>query len=313
MSIFILKSHSQKTIVILISHRQKSSVTEIMAGNACQLGLTVAAVSFHFFFFIPADSSPDAFLYGGCSQITYTPDSSYQSNLNSLFTSLVNSATYSSYNKYSVMGSSPQDAVYGLYQCRADLAMPDCATCVAQAVTRLGPLCSQKCGGAVQLEGCFVKYDNVSFVGVEDKTVVMKKCGPSDGINADEMGRRDSVLAGLNGAGGPFRVGGSEDVQGVAQCVGDLSMGQCQDCLAEGIRRLKAECAGAVFGDMFLAKCYARYSTSGAHNYARSNHESPHSESEKTFAIVVGLLAGVALLIIFLTFLGRLIGRNGET
>ncbi|KAL8476363.1 hypothetical protein ACS0TY_028876 [Phlomoides rotata] len=156
------------------------------------------------------------------------------------------------------MGSSPQDVVYGLYQCRADLAMPDCATCVARAITHVGPMCSQACGGAVQLEGCFVKYDNVSFIGVEDKTVVTKKCGPSEGFSADQMSRRDAMLAGLNGAGGPFRVGGSEDVQGVAQCVGDLSTGQCQDCLTEAIRRLKAECGGAVFGDMFLGKCYAR-------------------------------------------------------
>ena len=46
-------------------------------------------------------------------------------------------------------------------------------------------------------------------------------------------------------------------------------------------------------------------------NYLSST-ESPHSESEKTFALIIGLLAGVALLIIFLTFLGRLFGRNGE-
>ncbi|KAL3838709.1 hypothetical protein ACJIZ3_023300 [Penstemon smallii] len=266
-----------------------------------------------FFFSIKvAHSSLENFVYGGCSQIKYAPDSPYESNLNSLLSSLVNSATYSAYNKYTVMGSSPNDVVYGVYQCRADLSMPDCATCVARAVTQLGPLCSQTCGGAVQLEGCFVKYDNASFIGVEDKSVVMKKCGPSDGFNADQMGHRDGMLAGLNGAGGLYRVGGSQDVQGVAQCVGDLSMGQCQDCLTEAIRRLKTECGGAVFGDMFLAKCYARYSTSGAHIYARPNHDSTHSESEKTFAIIIGLLAGVALLIIFLTFVRRMFGGHDK-
>ncbi|KAG8383660.1 hypothetical protein BUALT_Bualt04G0037000 [Buddleja alternifolia] len=283
---------------------------------ACYQLLPLITFSLHIvftYFFTPAHSSLDTFLYGGCSQIKYIPDSQYESNLNSLLTSLVNAATYSNYNKYTIMGSSRNDVVYGLYQCRADLAMPDCASCVARAVSQLGPLCSQTCGGAVQLEGCFVKYDNASFIGVEDKTVVMKKCGPSDGDNADdEMSRRDAMLGGLNGAGGAFRVGGSADVQGVAQCVGDLNMGQCQDCLTEAIRRLKTECGGAAFGDMFLAKCYARYSTSGAHAYARSNHGSSHSESEKTFAIIIGLLAGVGLLIIFLTFVSRMFRRNGK-
>ncbi|CAA0814565.1 Cysteine-rich repeat secretory protein 60 [Striga hermonthica] len=284
--------------------------------HTAQLFLTTifsALLIFRFQFPSAAASSEDAFLYGGCSQVKYAPDSPYQSNLNSLLTSLVNSATYSSYNKYTVMGSGPQDVVYGIYQCRADLSMPDCATCVARAVTKLGPLCSGACGGAVQLDGCFVKYDNVSFVGQEDKTVVLKKCGPSDGIGPDGTGQRDAVLAGLSGGGGPFRVGGTGGVQGVAQCVGDLSAGQCQDCVSEAVRRLKAECGGGVYGDVFLGKCYARYSISGAHIYAAPNHGSgDHSESEKTFAIIIGLLAGVALVIIFLTFVGRLFGRNGK-
>ncbi|KAL3525024.1 hypothetical protein ACH5RR_013396 [Cinchona calisaya] len=265
-------------------------------------------------FIIPSHSSLDSFIYGGCSQIKYTPDSPYESNLNSLLTSLVNSATYASYNKYSVTGSSPQDVVYGLYQCRGDLSMPDCATCVTRAVSQFGHLCSQNCGGALQLQGCFVKYDNTSFIGQEDKTVVMKKCGPSDGFDAEAMNRRDAVLGSMDSAGGLYRVGGAQDIQGVAQCVGDLSTGQCQDCLSEAIGRLKSECGGAVFGDMFLGKCYARYSTSGAHAYAArsDDHESSHSESEKTFAIIIGLLAGVALIIILATFMRRVFGGNGK-
>ncbi|XP_071711982.1 plasmodesmata-located protein 7 [Rutidosis leptorrhynchoides] len=259
----------------------------------------------------PLHSKTDSFIYAGCSQIKYTQGSTYESNLDSLLTSLVNSATYSSYNKYSISGSTQQDVINGIYQCRGDLAMPDCATCVARAVTQLAPLCSQTCGGAIQLEGCFVKYDNTSFIGVEDKSVVMKKCAPSVGYDPAVMGRRDAVLASLGSAGGLYRVGGSADVEGVAQCVGDLSNGKCQDCVSEAIGQLKNECGGAVFGDMFLAKCYARYSTSGAHAYARSHH-GEHDEAEKTFAIIVGLLAGVALIIIFLTFMRKAFARNGK-
>ncbi|CAN4096735.1 unnamed protein product [Withania somnifera] len=215
-----------------------------------------------------------------CSQIKYTTNSPYESNLNSLLTSPINSATYSSYNNFSIMGSTKQDVLYGLYQCRGDLSMPDRATCVAKAKEFAGQLCSQNCGGALQLQGCLVKYDNTSFLGVEDKTCVLNKCGPYTGlIDGDSMGR---VLTSLNGAGGLFRVGGSSDVHGVGQCVGDLSMGQCQDCLSEAIGPLKSECSGS------------------------------HFENEKTFALIIGLLAGVALLIIFLTFLRRIFGRNGK-
>ncbi|XP_059316131.1 plasmodesmata-located protein 7-like [Lycium ferocissimum] len=271
---------------------------------------TLIALISHSFFshFTSSDSSVDAFVYGGCSQIKYSPDSPYESNLNSLLTSLVNSATYSSYNKFSIMGSTKQDILYGLYQCRGDLSMPECATCVAKAVSSVPQLCPQNCGGALQLQGCFIKYDNTSFLGVEDKTCVLNKCGPGTGLDGDSMAH---VLTSLNGAGGLYRVGGSSDVHGVAQCVGDLSMGQCQDCLSEAIGRLKNECSGAAYGDMFLGKCYARFVTSGAHFDAKSNHGS-HFENEKTFALIIGLLAGVAILIIFLTFIRRIFGRNGK-
>ncbi|KAL5570908.1 hypothetical protein UlMin_020505 [Ulmus minor] len=259
-------------------------------------------------------SSTDSFVFGGCTQQKYTPNSPYESNINSLLTSLVNSATYSSYNNYTITGSSPQDVVYGLFQCRGDLSMPDCATCIARAVSQVGGLCPQTCGGALQLQGCYIKYDNATFLGVEDKTVVLKKCGPSDGYDTDRMARRDAVLASLAGSGGPFRVGGSADVQGMAQCVGDLSFGECQDCVSDAIGRLKSDCGQGNFGDMFLAKCYAKYSTGGADQFNSKAHHNDKSsnEGEKTFAIIIGLLAGVALLIIFLAFIRKVFGGSGK-
>ncbi|OVA11200.1 Gnk2-homologous domain [Macleaya cordata] len=221
-------------------------------------------------------SSIDSFIYGGCSQLKYVPGSAYESNINSLLTSLVNSATFSTYNNFTIVGSPPQDVVYGLYQCRGDLSMPDCASCVAHAVSQLGILCVDSCGGVLELQGCFVKYDNTSFLGVEDKTVVLKKCGPSVGYDTDLIGRRDALLAGLGSGGGPYRVGGSGKVQGMAQCVGDLSPSECQDCLSEAIGRLRSDCGTAVSGDMFLGKCYARYSAGGIDSKASSGKRFYH-------------------------------------
>ncbi|XP_038906655.1 plasmodesmata-located protein 7 [Benincasa hispida] len=257
-------------------------------------------------------SAIDTFVFGGCTQLHYSPNSAYESNLNSLLTSLVNSATYSSYNNYTIQGSSPQDALYGLYQCRGDLSMPDCATCIARAVTQLGGLCSDSCGGALQLEGCYVKYDNSSFLGVEEKTVVLKKCGPSVGYEEEAMGRRDAVLAALAGASGLYRVGGAGKVQGVAQCVGDLSGSECQDCVGEAIGRLKSDCGTADSGDMFLGKCYARYNTHGPPVFSKAHHDKSNGDGEKTFAIIIGLLAGVALVIIFHVFIRKVFEGSGK-
>ncbi|XP_057961354.1 plasmodesmata-located protein 7-like [Malania oleifera] len=224
----------------------------------------------------PSTSSMDSFIYGGCTQLRFTPGSPYESNVNSLLTSLINSATtpsvFAPFNKFTAQGSIPSDdgagsgPVYGLYQCRGDLQPSECGQCIVRSVSQLGTLCPNSCGGALQLEGCFIKYDNATFLGVEEKTVVFKKCGPLMGYNSMALTRRDAVLAYINGGDQFFRVGGSGEIQGMAQCVGDLSTSECQDCLSDAIQRLKTECGAAASGDMFLGKCYARYWEGGDHS-----------------------------------------------
>ncbi|KAI8538834.1 hypothetical protein RHMOL_Rhmol09G0134300 [Rhododendron molle] len=220
----------------------------------------------------PSTSAVDSFVYGGCSQLKYKPGTPYESNVNSMLTSIVNSAAFAGFNnfKISVPGSSAGDVIYGLFQCRGDVGTPNCRDCVAKAVSQLGVLCPNSAGGALQLDGCFVKYDNTSFLGVEDKTLVMKKCGTSVGFDSDALTRRDAVMGYLAAGGQYFRVGGSGDIQGVAQCVQDLSGSECQDCLNEAIGRLKSECGSAAFGDMYLGKCYARYTDRGGHSNGES-------------------------------------------
>lgn len=217
-------------------------------------------------------SSIDTFIFGGCSQPKNTPvsDPIYETGVNSLLTSLVNSASFTNYNNFTVPATAGSgDTLYGLYQCRGDLNNDQCYRCVARAVSQLGTLCSAVRGGALQLEGCFVKYDNVKFLGVEDKTMVVKKCGPSIGLTSDALTRRDAVLAYLQTSDGVYRtwrISAYGDFQGAAQCTGDLSPSECQDCLSESIQRLKTECGASTWGEMYLAKCYARYSEGGDHS-----------------------------------------------
>ncbi|CAN4090472.1 unnamed protein product [Withania somnifera] len=254
------------------------------------------------FFTCQSNASIQSFVYGGCSQQKYNPSTVYESNVNSVLTSLVNSASYANYNnlKISMPGSTQNDVVYGLFQCRGDLGSSDCRKCVAAAVSQLGTLCAISCGGALQLDGCFVKYDNVSFLGVEDKGIIMHKCGPSIMGDSDMVTRNDGVLTYLSGMAQYFRVSGSGKIQGVAQCTQDLSVNECDDCISEAIRQLKSECGSSPWGDMFLLKCYARFSERGF------TSKSGDEDVQKTLAITIGLIAGVAVFIVFLSFLNKL-------
>ncbi|GMI75212.1 plasmodesmata-located protein 6 [Hibiscus trionum] len=265
----------------------------------------------------PSNSATDTFVFGGCSQLKFISGSPYEYNVNSILTSLVNSAMFTSYSNFTMpaSGSASQDTVYGLFQCRGDLGNGDCGRCVAKAVSQLGTLCLDSTGGVLQLEGCFVRYDNATFLGVEEKTVVVRRCGPLVSTSSDALARRDAVLGYLGASDGtykPFRIGGSGDVRGVAQCVGDLSPSKCQDCLSEAIGRLKTDCAAAKWGDMYLAKCYARYTEGGDRSHGGNDTNNNDDEIEKTLAILIGLIAGVALIIVFVSFLSKLCEKGGK-
>ncbi|XP_050373701.1 plasmodesmata-located protein 6 [Argentina anserina] len=274
-----------------------------------------ASTGFSFFFLVnlicfasPSSSATDTFIYGGCSQIKFLPGTAYEMKLNSILASVVNSAMFTTYNNFTVPGSSGgADTLYGVFQCRGDLSGTDCAQCVSRAVSRLGTLCLDACGGALQLDGCFVKYDNATFLGVEDKTVVMNKCGPSIGYDSEGLTRRDAVLSYLgtsDGAYRPFRVSGAGNVQGVAQCVGDLSPSECQDCLSDAVGKLRASCVTSIWGDMFLAKCYARYSEGGYHSQGHDHDDDDDGDDDldRTLAILIGIIAAAALLVVFLSY-----------
>ncbi|KAD2393603.1 hypothetical protein E3N88_40580 [Mikania micrantha] len=200
----------------------------------------------------------ESIVYFECSQLYYTSTTTYESNVNSLFTSLVSSASVSNFNKFEI---SPQnDVVYGLFQCRGDLSFLECKDCVENSVNQLKETCPKSTSGTIQLEGCFVKYDNTSFFGVVDNMKVFMRCGPSIGYNSNILTQIDDALTYLvGGTGQYFRVGVLGSVQGMMQCVQDLNASDCEDCVLEARGRVRSECQTSTWGDMYLGKCYIRY------------------------------------------------------
>jgi hypothetical protein len=73
-------------------------------------------------------------------------------------------------------------------------------------------------------------------------------------------------------AAGYYKVSTSGDVQGVAQCLGDIAAADCPACLAQAVEQLKGTCGNAVAADVYLAKCSVRYWENG--NYFRSSQGS---------------------------------------
>ncbi|TYH42859.1 hypothetical protein ES332_D11G090500v1 [Gossypium tomentosum] len=241
-------------------------------------------------------------IYAGCSQEKYAPNSPFEGNLNSFLSSVVSSSSQVSYDAYALgNGSStpPEGAIYGLYQCRGDLPMFECSRCMQSAVNQIGLVCSNSYGASVQLEGCYLRYEHSNFLGSPDTTLMFKKCSRSVNNDVEFFKRRDDVLADLQSAIG-FKVSSSGLVEGFSQCLGDLSSSDCSACLSDAVAKLKSLCGSAAAAGVYLGQCYARYWASG--HYAELTPDSSHEDDVgKTVAIIVGVLAGVVVLIVLLS------------
>ncbi|KAI3444711.1 hypothetical protein Pfo_001376 [Paulownia fortunei] len=248
------------------------------------------------------------FVYAGCSQENYQQNSPYETNLNSLLSSIVSSASQTLYNIFALGNDTtapPDSATYGLYQCRGDLKARDCSTCIASLISQIALLCPYTYGASLQLDGCFVRYEHTDFLGKLDTSLRHKKCSASGGNDDEFLRRRDDVLADLQGAIG-FRVSATGAVEGYAQCLGDLTAADCSSCLSDAVMKVKTLCGSAAAGDVFLAQCYVRYWESGY--YDSSSDSSNQDDVGKTVAIILGVVAGVAVLIVLLSFCRKALG-----
>lgn len=243
------------------------------------------------------------FIYAGCSQDKYTLNSPYVTNLNSLLSSITNSAPEALYNSFAFGNdsstASPDGSVYGLYQCRGDLKTADCSNCIVSVVSQIGLLCPYTYGAALQLDDCFVRYEHFYFLGKLDTTLSYKKCSKSTTNDVEFLRRRDDVITDLQGAIG-FRVSSSGSVAGYAQCLGDIGATDCSSCLSDAVMKVKSLCGSAEAADVFLAQCYVRYWASGF--YDTSSDSSNEDDVGKTVATIVGVAAGVAVIVVFLSY-----------
>ncbi|XP_024008012.1 cysteine-rich repeat secretory protein 2 isoform X1 [Eutrema salsugineum] len=266
-----------------------------------------------------SSAATDTYIYAVCSPAKFSPGFPFETNLNTLLSSLATATVNSPYNNLTVPsgGSAkpePATTVYGLFQCRGDLDQTSCSSCVSRAIALVGNTCPNAYSVFLQMENCLVRYDNSPFFGVQNKTLVLEKCGQLMGFDdQDALTRVGDVIGSLGSGDGPYRIGGNGEVKGVAQCMGDLSAAQCQDCLADAIGRLRSNCGMAQGGYVYLYKCYARFSFGGSHARQNPNQNFAGGEKDdkdndgigKTLAIMIGIITLVILLVVFLAFLGK--------
>uniref|UniRef100_A0ACD6AF48 Uncharacterized protein n=1 Tax=Avena sativa TaxID=4498 RepID=A0ACD6AF48_AVESA len=174
--------------------------------------------------------------------------------------------------------------------------------------------------------------------------------GGDAGVAALRDGALGALQAASSPAGeGSYRAGAAGYVQAMSQCVGDLGDKACTDCVSAAAAQLKAGCGLASAGEIYLGKCYARFWSNagtggnpngggiigggtgnggtvgdggigggvgvpgaGGYGFVPRTYDDVQDGSGKTLAIIIGIVAAIAIVIVFLSFLRRSRAANGK-
>lgn len=272
---------------------------------------------FLFFPYVTIAADNTNLVYKGCAKQNF-PDPIYSQNLKTLLSSLVSQASQKSF--YTTTSGDSQNAMMGLYQCRGDLTLPDCYSCVSMIISRADKLCGQAIAARIQLSGCYLRYEVVGFKQVPNTELLYKTCGSTQASESGFEQKRDTafdmvesgVKSGGSGDGGLFYTGSYESVYVLGQCEGDLGSDDCEDCVKTALERVKADCGDSISGQEYLHKCYISYSyyPNGVPR-VESSSGTGKQHTQRTVAIAVGGLAAFGFVIVCLLFLKSLLKRKG--
>ncbi|KAF8030657.1 hypothetical protein BT93_E2946 [Corymbia citriodora subsp. variegata] len=229
------------------------------------------SLSFLFFFinFVGTEAAP-TFLRHYCPNTTlFTPNSTYQSNLNTLLSSLFSAAadTAGSFANATV-GQNPPDQVYGLFLCRGDVNIATCSDCVATGKQDILHRCPNRRVSMIWYDECMLRYSDESIHSVmeqvpsfttyrtgniNDPTRLMQVLGET----MDDIAARASVSkSGKKVAVAEANFTSLQKMYTLAQCTPDLMVSECSMCLRVAIAGLPQARQG---GRLFTPSCSVRF------------------------------------------------------
>ncbi|RXH85981.1 hypothetical protein DVH24_017034 [Malus domestica] len=224
------------------------------------------------FFTVPSflTSTEAAYLSHACSNTgTFTPDSTFQSNLNRLFSTLSSNANRST-GFYNASVKTPNNAVYGLFLCRGDVLGTDaCETCVATATGEFPQLCPIEKEAVIWYDDCMLRYSYVSFFSTSAENPGLHMLDSQD---VTEPTRFNQVLtASMNEvateaandadkfATKKMKFSDLITLYTLGQCTQDLSATTCHRCFKIIIAQLPSCCSGKQGGRVLFPSCNVRY------------------------------------------------------
>ncbi|KAI9198543.1 hypothetical protein LWI28_017912 [Acer negundo] len=201
-----------------------------------------------------------------CSNNTFTRNSTYQTNLNLVLSSLASNSNGSDGFSNATAGQNP-NRVYGLFQCRNDLNTSTCQNCVVHASTEVTQRCPTEKGNIIWYDECLLHYSDSNIFSTVTTSPTFSLLNTEA---ATDPTRFDELVLGLMNASKPLAANNtkryatrdgistnsSERIYTFQQCTQDLSSDDCSRCLEQAIANLPK---GKIGGRRIFPSCYSMF------------------------------------------------------
>ncbi|KAF7849225.1 hypothetical protein BT93_L1068 [Corymbia citriodora subsp. variegata] len=128
------------------------------------------SLSFFFIKIFSAEAVPSHLDYYCPNTTLFTPNSTYQSNLHALLSSLSSAATNSTDGfANTTAGQNPHDWAYGLFLCQGDLDTTSCSDCVATGKQDILELCPNQRVSIIWYDQCMLRYSSRSIFSTMER------------------------------------------------------------------------------------------------------------------------------------------------
>ncbi|KAK7840652.1 cysteine-rich receptor-like protein kinase 25 [Quercus suber] len=315
---FYLTEHAQT----LLAYRDRT--IKMTSLNSMTL-LFISMLSLSFLSHTTTHAANPVHLKEVCANTTFSPNSIYQSNLNSLLSSLSSNATQNLEFYNTTSGQNTPNPVYGLFLCRGDVTPQLCQECVAAAVKEVTKKCSREKVAVIWYDECMLRYSNRSFFSTVDEKPRFALLNTQDITEQDKFNKllaksmNETAAQASNAPIGAKKYGTKEvnisafqTLYNLVQCTADLSRNDCSTCLQAAIKLLPWCCSGKQGGRVIFPSCSVRYELYPFYRMEIATlppapiHPPSHTGSERkkisTATIIAIVVPIVALVLVILSF-----------
>jgi len=198
--------------------------------------------------------------------------SAYKTNVISFLSWLSSDAATSkgyNHNSFGNNTSGADAAVYGLYDCRGDVAGYFCQFCVSTASREVLQRCPNRVSAIAWYDFCILRYSNENFFGKVTVDPSWNHTGPKIVSSAEEIQKGEDFMRSLIRKAtvetnqlyymDGFNLSSTERRYGLVQCSRDLTSEGCRQCLETMLVKVPKCCEHNLGWQVWAASCLIKY------------------------------------------------------